>query len=169
MENTQQSVIRDALEESVDTSSEVSEPVSARSLQQQALERAADGYVPKTLTPHEWELYYQQHGVPEAHRKAGVTGSGARGEAGLLEKAQGEGSEPVSARSLQQQALERAADGYVPTTLTPHEWELYYQQYGVPEAHRKAGVTGGRQGGESGEAGLWEKAQKALSPGPSSE
>jgi hypothetical protein len=38
------------------------------SLNSQALRHTAPGYVPRTLTPHEWEAWYAQHGVPEAHR-----------------------------------------------------------------------------------------------------
>ncbi|MFN2287013.1 MAG: hypothetical protein ABR578_01635 [Chromatocurvus sp.] len=39
------------------------------SLHQQAAQHTDDDYVPRTLTPHEWEAWYAEHGVPEAHRQ----------------------------------------------------------------------------------------------------
>lgn len=38
-----------------------------RSLRGQALRRADNDQIPRTLTAWEWEEYYQQHGQPEAH------------------------------------------------------------------------------------------------------
>jgi hypothetical protein len=40
----------------------------ANSLQDKALQRALGARIPKTLTPHEWEQWYEEHGVPEEHR-----------------------------------------------------------------------------------------------------
>ena len=37
------------------------------SLRAKSLGRALSGSVPKTLTPHEWEQWYAEHGVPEGH------------------------------------------------------------------------------------------------------
>ncbi|MEH6588126.1 MAG: DUF3429 domain-containing protein [Halioglobus sp.] len=37
------------------------------SLRAKSLGRALAGDVPKTLTPHEWEQWYAEHGVPEGH------------------------------------------------------------------------------------------------------
>jgi hypothetical protein len=39
------------------------------SLRGKSLERALNGDVPRTLTPHEWEAWYAEHGVPDAHRR----------------------------------------------------------------------------------------------------
>jgi hypothetical protein len=41
--------------------------ISDTSLRAQSLKRATTGKVPKTLTPHEWEQWYAQHGIPESH------------------------------------------------------------------------------------------------------
>jgi hypothetical protein len=40
------------------------------SLQKQALDRALEKTVPKTLTPWEWEQYYRDNGVPESHKRS---------------------------------------------------------------------------------------------------
>jgi hypothetical protein len=37
------------------------------SLRGKSLQRALGGKPPKTLTPHEWELWYAQHGIPDEH------------------------------------------------------------------------------------------------------
>jgi hypothetical protein len=39
------------------------------SLRAQSYKRATTSSVPKTLTPHEWEQWYAQHGIPDAHRR----------------------------------------------------------------------------------------------------
>ena len=39
------------------------------SLRAQSLKRATTGSVPHTLTPFEWEQWYEQHGVPESHTR----------------------------------------------------------------------------------------------------
>lgn len=38
--------------------------------------------------------------------------------------------------TLRGKSLQRALQGKVPTTLTPHEWEQWYAQHGVPAEHR---------------------------------
>jgi hypothetical protein len=50
----------------------------------------------------------------------------------LLEKEDGSADTSLRAHSLQ-----RATSGTVPTTLTPYEWEQWYAEHGVPEAHLK--------------------------------
>jgi len=42
---------------------------SDTSLRGHALHRALDQPVPKTLTPHEWEQWYAEHGVPASHKQ----------------------------------------------------------------------------------------------------
>jgi hypothetical protein len=42
------------------------------SLRSQSMHRATTGQLPKTLTAHEWELWYAEHGIPEEH-KLGLT------------------------------------------------------------------------------------------------
>ena len=44
--------------------------------------------------------------------------------------------EEASDTSLRGNALRRATQDKVPTTLTPHEWEQWYAQHGVPANHR---------------------------------
>jgi len=64
METRQQRRIREIVDgpgESADTS-----------LQRQAEQHTDESYVPRTLTPHEWEQWYAEHGVPPAHRKTGA-------------------------------------------------------------------------------------------------
>ena len=43
------------------------EPTIDRSLRGQALRRADQEAIPRTLTAWEWEAYYREHGQPEAH------------------------------------------------------------------------------------------------------
>ena len=64
METSQQRKIRELLE-----AEEGNEQSSDTSLRAHALEHTAEGYVPKTLTPYEWEQWYAEHGVPPSHRK----------------------------------------------------------------------------------------------------
>ena len=40
------------------------------SLRAHSLQRALNAEVPKTLTPHEWEQWYAEHGIPENHKVA---------------------------------------------------------------------------------------------------
>lgn len=63
METRQQRIIREIVDgpgESADTS-----------LQRQAERHMDEDYVPRTLTPHEWEQWYDEHGVPAGHRRDG--------------------------------------------------------------------------------------------------
>lgn len=60
METRQQRLIREIVDgpgESADTS-----------LRRQAQRHTDENYVPRTLTPHEWEQWYADHGVPRSHR-----------------------------------------------------------------------------------------------------
>lgn len=59
-ETSNQRRIRELLDEK--------EPEKDRSLRAQALTRATEAKVPKTLTPWEWEQWYTEHGKPESHR-----------------------------------------------------------------------------------------------------
>jgi hypothetical protein len=45
--------------------------------------------------------------------------------------------EEVSDHSLRAHSLKRAMTASVPRTLTPYEWEQWYEQYGVPESHTR--------------------------------
>lgn len=47
------------------------EEASDHSLRAQSLKRAMTGRVPRTLTPYEWEQWYEQNGVPESHTRPG--------------------------------------------------------------------------------------------------
>lgn len=76
METRQQRLIRVALEKSdgkrayaLRSESSSDEPPAPTSLRGKALGRTDDGYVPRTLTPHEWEDYYRELGVPAEHRR----------------------------------------------------------------------------------------------------
>jgi hypothetical protein len=77
METRQQQLIRRALE-NAEGSDKAGGTPRGTSLQEQALEHTDPHYVPRTLTPHEWELYYREHGVPAEHRRRPE--SSARGE-----------------------------------------------------------------------------------------
>lgn len=39
------------------------------SLRAHSMQRALEMKVPKTLTPHEWEQWYAEHGVPDSHKE----------------------------------------------------------------------------------------------------
>ncbi|MEQ8514494.1 MAG: hypothetical protein RIC38_02715, partial [Chromatocurvus sp.] len=41
------------------------------SLRRQAEQHTDEDYVPRTLTPHEWEQWYDEHGIPPGHRGKG--------------------------------------------------------------------------------------------------
>ena len=41
--------------------------------------------------------------------------------------------------TLRGNSLRRAREQRVPTTLTPHEWQQWYAEHGVPDSHKKAG------------------------------
>ncbi|MEE4147191.1 MAG: hypothetical protein V2I26_20470 [Halieaceae bacterium] len=45
------------------------QPAADTSLRAQSLARATSADVPRTLTPFEWEQWYEQHGVPEEHQQ----------------------------------------------------------------------------------------------------
>ena len=45
--------------------------------------------------------------------------------------------EESSDLSLRGIALRRATQKEVPTTLTPHEWEQWYAEHGVPASHQQ--------------------------------
>ena len=45
--------------------------------------------------------------------------------------------EEASDLSLRGNALRRATQNKVPTTLTPHEWEQWYAKHGVPASHQQ--------------------------------
>ena len=45
--------------------------------------------------------------------------------------------EEASDLSLRGNALRRATQNKVPTTLTPHEWEQWYAEHGVPSSHQQ--------------------------------
>ena len=70
METRQQRIIR----ELVDGPSEATDT----SLQRQARKHTDETYVPRTLTPHEWEAWYAENGVPPGHRPAAAEGSKER-------------------------------------------------------------------------------------------
>jgi len=42
-------------------------PAADLSLQGKSLQRARSGKPPRTLTPHEWQQWYAEHGVPQEH------------------------------------------------------------------------------------------------------
>lgn len=72
METPQQRKVRQALNRPspADSSSTTdSEPEGQTSLRAHALEHTDPDYIPKTLTPYEWEQWYAEHGVPESHRR----------------------------------------------------------------------------------------------------
>jgi hypothetical protein len=46
--------------------------------------------------------------------------------------------EESSDTSLRAKSLARALEETVPTTLTPHEWEQWYAEHGVPDSHNNA-------------------------------
>jgi hypothetical protein len=67
METRQQRLIREALEHHGEDRQGEHEPEV--SLRDQSLRHTQEDYVPRTLTPFEWEEYYRDHGVPEGHRR----------------------------------------------------------------------------------------------------
>ncbi|MFK7830252.1 MAG: hypothetical protein AB8B57_10770 [Congregibacter sp.] len=72
METRQQRLVRQALEqdsrEKAPTSGELPPKPAQTLLSKKSLKRTADDYVPRTLTPHEWETYYREKGIPPSHR-----------------------------------------------------------------------------------------------------
>ncbi|MDO8863762.1 hypothetical protein Q6D67_18880 [Haliea sp. E1-2-M8] len=72
METPQQRKVREALNRPSPTDDGVTagdKPEGDTSLREQAFEHTDPDYIPKTLTPHEWEQWYAEHGVPESHRQ----------------------------------------------------------------------------------------------------
>jgi hypothetical protein len=67
METRQQRLVREALEHGSKNRHEEREPEA--SLRDKSLEHTDPAYVPRTLTPHEWEAWYAEHGVPSGHRR----------------------------------------------------------------------------------------------------
>jgi hypothetical protein len=67
METRQQRLIREALGHRSRREEHEDEAPNA-SLQDKSLEHTDPDYLPKTLTPFEWEEFYEEHGVPPAHR-----------------------------------------------------------------------------------------------------
>jgi len=67
METRQQKLIRKALEHGAGKTSKAEAP--RVSLRDQSLRHTSEDYVPRTLTPHEWEQYYAAYGVPQSHRQ----------------------------------------------------------------------------------------------------
>lgn len=74
METRQQRLIRQALEHNANATrtgqAKRADPTETNSLRDQALKHIDPDYVPRTLTPHEWEAYYARVGVPRSHRQA---------------------------------------------------------------------------------------------------
>jgi hypothetical protein len=67
METRQQRLVREALAHGSKNGHEDREPEA--SLRDKSLEHTDPAYVPRTLTPHEWETWYAEHGVPPGHRR----------------------------------------------------------------------------------------------------
>ena len=68
MEPRQQRLLRAALEHGSKKRHEDKGPDAT--LRDKSLEHTDPDYVPRTLTPHEWQAWYAQHGVPPGHRPA---------------------------------------------------------------------------------------------------
>ena len=68
METRQQRLIREALEHDTKLSDDA-DPPPKTSLQDKSLEHTDPDYLPRTLTPFEWEEFYAEHGVPREHRR----------------------------------------------------------------------------------------------------
>ena len=68
METRHQRLIREALEHNEKPRNKKTEP--ALDLQDISLAHPNEDYVPRTLTPHEWERYYREVGIPAAHKPA---------------------------------------------------------------------------------------------------
>ncbi|MEO0438309.1 MAG: hypothetical protein AAF098_15520 [Pseudomonadota bacterium] len=67
METRHQRLIREALEHNEKSRKEKADP--ALDLQDISLAHTKEDYVPRTLTPHEWERYYNEFGVPAEHKR----------------------------------------------------------------------------------------------------
>lgn len=93
METRQQRLIRRALEASskpktkADAAADTDEHAvhaspGETSLQNLSLKHTDPDYVPRTLTPHEWEAYYRERGIPAEHRQ----GKAPESAGGLLKR-----------------------------------------------------------------------------------
>ena len=40
------------------------------SLRSKSMHRAKTGQLPRTMTAHEWELWYAEHGIPQEHKRS---------------------------------------------------------------------------------------------------
>ena len=85
METRQQRLIRQALERSRDAQQGNTPEAGAQaaapentSLRKKSLKRTDPGYLPRTLTAHEWEDYYREHGVPSEHLAATDRAKGSK-------------------------------------------------------------------------------------------
>jgi len=89
METRQQKLIREALEHDPSKGKEDADTAAAAehnaSLRDQALKHIDERYVPKTLTPFEWEEYYKRMGIPRSHRQAATKPPQPGTTPGLLE------------------------------------------------------------------------------------
>jgi hypothetical protein len=89
METRQQRLIRQALEHDSDPrradSAKRPDPTETTTLRDQALKHIDPDYVPRTLTPHEWEAYYARVGVPRSHRRS-APGAESPEKPGLLRR-----------------------------------------------------------------------------------
>lgn len=70
METRQQRLLREALDHDSGKKNKNKEARPEATLRDKSLEHTDPDYVPRTLTPHEWEAYYAEHGVPREHRSA---------------------------------------------------------------------------------------------------
>lgn len=79
METRQQRLIREALEHGSTKRSRDAEAGPEATLRDKSLEHTDPAYLPRTLTPHEWETYYAQRGIPREHRRPAQPGPAAGG------------------------------------------------------------------------------------------
>jgi len=84
METRQQRLIREALEHGAEKQGEIGKTGPDATLRDKSLEHTDPDYLPRTLTPHEWESYYAEHGVPREHRRP--VPDGPLGSGGLLRR-----------------------------------------------------------------------------------
>lgn len=76
METRQQRLIREALEHGSKKPPKDGEAGPEATLRDKSLEHTDPDYLPRTLTPHEWEAFYAEHGVPREHRHPQLTATG---------------------------------------------------------------------------------------------
>ncbi|CAN0604693.1 unnamed protein product, partial [Ectocarpus sp. 12 AP-2014] len=85
METRQQRLIREALEHGSGKDKAKADAEPEVSLRDQSLAHTDPNYVPKTLTPHEWEAYYAANGVPASHKRGTAEAPASREPAGVVE------------------------------------------------------------------------------------